>query len=48
MSGFVFILLASINGAVCSSANVSISSWQYWVLLGCVCGAYICGLTKRD
>ena len=46
MSNFIFYMLAAINGAVCVSANITISSWQYWVLLGCTIGAYICGYCK--
>lgn len=47
MSGFVFILLCAIHGAVCASANVTISNWQYWVLLLCTCSAYICGFIRN-
>ena len=46
MSSFVFYMLAAIHGAVCTSANITISSWQYWVLLGCMIGSYICGYCK--
>jgi hypothetical protein len=47
MSGYVFILFAAIHGAVCASANINFFNWQYWILLACVCGAYICGAMLR-
>lgn len=47
MSSFVFILLGAINGAVCVNANVNVSSWQYWAILGCMCGAYFCGTMRN-
>jgi hypothetical protein len=47
MGSLVFILLCAINGFALASANVKTSSWQYWVVLSCVCGSYICGLINR-
>lgn len=48
MSGFVFILLCSIYGGVWSAMNMNISSWQYWVILFCLLGAYICGAIRNN
>lgn len=47
MSSFVFIFLCTIYGAICSTMNINISGWQYWVILFCLLGAYICGVTRN-
>jgi hypothetical protein len=48
MSKFAFFLLCSISGGVCASANVDIHTWQYWVILLCVLGSYVCGAIRND
>ena len=42
MSRFIYMLLCAIVGGVLASANVRVSNWQFWVVLGCVIGAHIC------
>jgi hypothetical protein len=43
MNSFVYMLLCAITGGVLAATDVSISNWQFWVILGCVCGARISG-----
>lgn len=47
MSGFVFVFLCAIYGSVWSTMNMNIASWQYWVILFCLVGAYICGAIRN-
>jgi hypothetical protein len=39
----IYMLLCVINSIVLLTLDVGITSWQYWVSLFCVIGAYICG-----
>lgn len=43
---FINTLLFSIIGATLSFANVNISDWHFWVILGCAIGSNICGYVK--
>lgn len=43
VSYFVYILLCAIVGVTSVKAGLYFNDWQYWVILGCVIGAYICG-----
>lgn len=47
MSGFVFMFSCAIYGAVWSTMDMNISSWQYWTILSCLVVAYICGITRN-
>ncbi len=40
---YIYYLLCAITGGVLSTANVTLSNWRFWVILGCVIGAYVCG-----
>ena len=39
----IYVILATISGLACSTADVGIATWQYWVITGCVIGAFVCG-----
>ena len=43
MRVFISTLLFGIVGAVLSSANVTCSSWQFWVVVACMAGLKFCG-----
>ena len=46
MANFIYIFLCALYGAVTITIDIGIKDWQYWVMLGCVVGAYICGRCK--
>lgn len=39
----IYLLLCGFIGFVCARADIEIKDWKYWVILGCVIGAYFCG-----
>ena len=41
--GIIYVISATISGLACSTADVGIATWQYWVITGCVTGAFLCG-----
>lgn len=43
MEKMVYIILSGIVGYILAKADVNISDWRFWVILGCMCGANICG-----
>lgn len=43
---FINTLLFVIIGYVLSLADVNISDWHFWVILGCAIGSNICGFVK--
>lgn len=43
----IYYLLCAIVGGVLSTANVTLSSWQFWVVLICMVGAYAYGRVKN-
>ena len=44
---YIYYFLCAIVGGVLSTLNASLSSWQFWVILACMIGAYICGRVKK-
>lgn len=43
MGYIIYIALCAIYGVASVTANVKINSWEYWVILGCIVGAFWCG-----
>lgn len=43
MANIIFILLCALYGAASATANVKLKNWEYWIMLGCVIGAFWCG-----
>lgn len=43
MANIIFILLCGLYGLASATANVKIKSWEYWIILGCIVGAFWCG-----
>lgn len=43
---YIYYLLFAIAGGVLSTVNVTLSNWQFWVVLACMFGAYVCGCVK--
>lgn len=39
----IYLLLCGLHGFTCARAGIGIKDWKFWVLLGCVIGAYLCG-----
>ena len=46
METLVYIFLCAIVGGTLANVDVDISDWRFWVVLGCVCCANICGYIK--
>lgn len=45
MSQICFILIGILYGITASTIGVTVLTWQYWVVLVYICGAYLCGVT---
>lgn len=43
----VFIFLNTLNGTILTNAGFGVTTWQYWVSMACVCGAYLAGALKE-
>lgn len=43
MANIIFILLCALYGVASAEANVGLKKWEYWIMLGCVIGAFWCG-----
>ena len=43
MENVVFTLLCAIVGGTLANLNVNVSDLRFWIILGCVGGANICG-----
>ena len=43
MSKIIYFLLCGIVGGVFSTLDINITNWQFWVVVSCMSGAYICG-----
>lgn len=43
---FINTLLFAVIGGTLSLADVNISDWHFWVILGCAVGSNICGFVK--
>lgn len=43
MEKFIYMLLCGVVGGTLAVVDVNISSWYFWIILGCVCGSNICG-----
>ena len=39
----VFTFLCAIYGVASATANIKMKSWEYWIILGCIVGAFLCG-----
>lgn len=44
---YIYYLLCAIAGFALSSADIFYSDWQWWVVLVCIIGSYICGCEKN-
>lgn len=40
----IYLVLCFVVGAVASSCGYGIDTWQWWVCLIGICGAYLCGI----
>ena len=47
MSKVIFIMLCGLHGALSAKVGVGANTWQYYVLLACVLGSYICGALRK-
>lgn len=43
MAYIIYLVLCGLQGFTCAMADIEIKNWKYWVLFGCVIGAYFCG-----
>ena len=43
MEKSIYIILCAVVGGTLAKLNANISDWRFWIILGCVCGANICG-----
>ena len=43
MAYSIYLFLCALCGFTTATVDVDIKKWQFWVLLFCVMGAYICG-----
>ena len=48
MAFYIYLFLCMLNGFALGEAGINFTSWQFWVSIGCVLGAYICGAEKRN
>ena len=44
---YVFIFLCAISGAVLSLADIHVADGEYWAIICCVWGAYVCGRLEK-
>lgn len=42
----IYLILCVVVSVTCSMSNIYIKDIRYWIFLGCVIGAYICGTYK--
>lgn len=43
----VFIFLNSLNSCILINLGFGVLTWQYWISMACVCGAYLAGALKK-
>lgn len=43
VSNIIYMLLLVIYGLTSGIANLRIRDWEYWIILGCIIGAFWCG-----
>lgn len=46
MGSGLFVLLTTLTGFTLAKMDVSIFTWNFWVIIGCMCGAYVCGIIE--
>jgi hypothetical protein len=42
----VYYVLCGLGGFVMADANVTWRNWQFWVLIVCIVGSYLCGYVR--
>lgn len=42
----VYLLLMMISGVTMGKCELGFNKWQYWVILACLIGCYICGYVR--
>ena len=43
MAAIIYFLLVCANTIAIHTAGIDWRTWQFWVCLVCICGAWICG-----
>ena len=43
MEYIIYLALCGLHGFICGRRDIKIKSLDFWVLTGCVIGAYLCG-----
>ena len=42
----IFVILNVVNASLLSSLGYDATTWEYWLSMVCVCGAYLAGALK--
>lgn len=43
MAYIIYLALCVLYGVASATADVSMKRWEYWIILGCIVGAFWCG-----